>query len=160
MFDASLDLDDFYARAAATESLIRHGLGPAAMDAAAEGAGEAIRVHHYQDRHPGTGLTSRIFAKMTARTGDSAEAEIIADKPYAAYVENGTRPHVIEAKRAQALRWEDSGGGVHFAKRVNHPGTTPRPFMGPAYIHTEQILERNLLMLAERARVVLEGDSE
>ena len=158
MFDASLDLDDFYARAAAAESLIRHGLGPAVMDAAAEGAGEAIRVHHYKDRHPGTGLTSRIFAKMTARDGSSAEAEIIADKPYAAYVENGTGPHVIEARRAKALRWEDEAGNVHFAQRVNHPGSKPFPFAGPAYLKAEQVLERNLVMLGERVRVVLEAE--
>lgn len=40
------------------------------------------------------------------------------------FVENGTGPHVIEAKTAKALRFEIDGE-VIFAKRVNHPGTAP-----------------------------------
>jgi hypothetical protein len=33
---------------------------------------------------------------------------------------------VIVPVRAQALRWEDASG-VHYAKRVNHPGTKANP---------------------------------
>ena len=69
-------------------------------------------------------------------------AETVATANYAAYVERGTRPHVIVPKRAKALRWAAggnarlsgrprTGGQVRFAKRVRHPGTKARPFMIP-----------------------------
>ena len=47
---------------------------------------------------------------------------------YASHVEFGTVPHEIRAKYAKALRFE-IGGNVLFRKKVNHPGTFPRPFM-------------------------------
>ena len=71
-----------------------------------------------------------------------SRAETIASASYAAYVETGTRPHVIRPKNRKALRWAASGdarlsgsprsgGRVRFAKRVNHPGTRAKPFMVP-----------------------------
>jgi HK97 gp10 family phage protein len=47
---------------------------------------------------------------------------------YAADVEFGTKPHEIRAKDAKALRLQ-AGGNPIFRKKVNHPGTFPRPFM-------------------------------
>jgi HK97 gp10 family phage protein len=47
---------------------------------------------------------------------------------YAHLVEFGTAPHTIIAKRAKAL-----AVGSGFRRRVNHPGTSPRPFMRPAF---------------------------
>lgn len=70
-------------------------------------------------------------------------AETIASAHYAAYVEQGTRPHVIRPKNRKALRFPAdagsarlsgsprTGGRVRFAKRVNHPGTRAQPFMLP-----------------------------
>lgn len=50
--------------------------------------------------------------------------------PYAGFVRWGTRPHVIRARRAPALRFYwDKVGRVVFFKSVNHPGTKPNPFM-------------------------------
>ena len=48
--------------------------------------------------------------------------------PYAKYVIDGTRPHIIEAKAARFLRWHGSDGRVHFARRVHHPGNRPNQF--------------------------------
>lgn len=71
-------------------------------------------------------------------------AEVIANAGYAAYVEYGTRPHVITPKRARVLAWPANAGGrrltgrpragaaMRFSKRVNHPGTKPQPFLLPA----------------------------
>ena len=50
---------------------------------------------------------------------------------YAAAVHEGTKPHVIKAKDAQALRIP-TGGGFFFRKSVRHPGTAPRAFMTEA----------------------------
>jgi phage gpG-like protein len=44
--------------------------------------------------------------------------------PYAAAMNNGSKPHVISAKNKKALHF-----GGRFAKKVKHPGTPPRPFM-------------------------------
>lgn len=54
-----------------------------------------------------------------------------SDVYYAPYVNDGTRPHTIRPKRAQALRFT-VGGKVVFAKVVHHPGTKPRPFLDRA----------------------------
>lgn len=48
---------------------------------------------------------------------------------YLPFILGGTRPHVIAARNARALRWMGSGGiGVNFAQRVNHPGTKANEF--------------------------------
>lgn len=56
---------------------------------------------------------------------------VTADAPYAHFVHDGTRPHLIVPRRANVLRFE-VGGRTVFAKRVHHPGTRPRPFITEA----------------------------
>lgn len=53
------------------------------------------------------------------------------------FLEAGTRPHVIEAKAGGTLRFQVAGETV-FRRRVNHPGTSPRPFMEVARAVGEQ----------------------
>lgn len=55
---------------------------------------------------------------------------ITASAPYAKFVHEGTRPHVIRARNARALRffWERQGKVVTL-RQVNHPGTAPNPFL-------------------------------
>lgn len=55
--------------------------------------------------------------------------------PYAIPVHEGSRPHIIRARRAPMLRffWEKVGRNVAF-KSVNHPGVAPRPFLRNATI--------------------------
>lgn len=59
------------------------------------------------------------------------------------WLEKGTKPHDIRPKSRRtggsktktgqrALRFM-MGGAVVFAKEVRHPGTSPRPHMGPAF---------------------------
>lgn len=51
-----------------------------------------------------------------------------AGKPwYARFLEYGTAPHRIEAKKGGALFI-----GGHFVKGLDHPGAAPHPFMRPA----------------------------
>ncbi|SFK92630.1 hypothetical protein SAMN05216275_14165 [Streptosporangium canum] len=53
-------------------------------------------------------------------------------EPYGLFMEVGTRAHIIRAKKPGGwLRWV-SGGKVHFARQVNHPGTSPQPHLRPA----------------------------
>lgn len=56
---------------------------------------------------------------------------LFAAAHYAEIVEKGSKPHMIEATEARALRFVVGGFPV-FAKRVSHPGTSARPFMAPA----------------------------
>lgn len=54
-----------------------------------------------------------------------------SEAPYAGYVEYGTRPHLIRARRARALRFELDGELV-YVRYVRHPGTRPRLIMAGA----------------------------
>lgn len=58
--------------------------------------------------------------------------EIGPHTEYAAYVEFGTKPHVIEAKPGKTLVFVMHGQKV-FAKKVNHPGTKAQPYVRPAF---------------------------
>lgn len=48
--------------------------------------------------------------------------------PYAPFVHDGTRPHLILPRAKQALRWVKNGKFV-FARKVHHPGTKPDQFL-------------------------------
>jgi hypothetical protein len=50
---------------------------------------------------------------------------------YAAPVHEGARPHVIRPRHGSFLRFE-IGNRVVFARRVNHPGNRPNPFLRDA----------------------------
>lgn len=67
--------------------------------------------------------------QVDAPTGWRVEGRVFNDTEYALAVHNGTPPHVIRPRNAQALRFEGAGGGIVFATVVHHPGTRPRPFL-------------------------------
>lgn len=62
---------------------------------------------------------------------DFNDDTVTSEVNYSASVEYGTAPHTIEAKNAKSLRFT-SGGKTVFAKKVNHPGTKPQPYMRTA----------------------------
>lgn len=58
-------------------------------------------------------------------------AVVYSNGPHAAYLEFGTRAHVIRPRPGRkALRWFTGGpgGGQVIRRSVNHPGTKPLPF--------------------------------
>lgn len=57
-------------------------------------------------------------------------AVIVADTPYAEFVDKGTAPHIIRAKGSGVLvfPWPKVGPGLFYFKQVNHPGTKANPF--------------------------------
>ena len=66
--------------------------------------------------------TGALKQSIEAVAGDDPMSVLlIAGKPYARFLEYGTRPHTIEARNAKALAFR-SGGQEVFAKRVQHPG--------------------------------------
>jgi hypothetical protein len=56
---------------------------------------------------------------------------VVAAQPYAIYVHNGTKPHVIQGNPTLAFNWDNgpNGPGLYFFKSVQHPGTKPVPFL-------------------------------
>lgn len=59
---------------------------------------------------------------------------------YAIFVEYGTRPHTITPDDAQALNFSVGGQEV-FAKKVEHPGTEPQPFLRSAAEETQRRMD-------------------
>lgn len=62
-------------------------------------------------------------------------ATVFFDTDYAAFVNDGTRPHIIRPKNARALRFR-VGGQIVYARVVHHPGTRPNPFLDRALRET------------------------
>lgn len=62
--------------------------------------------------------------------GPTLEVEVAPKKDYAADVEFGTPEHEILPVNKKALYWE---GAEHPVKRVMHPGSDPKPYVGPAW---------------------------
>lgn len=81
-----------------------------------------------------TGALRRSITTYYTRRGKILEARVGANPGpggvvgYALYHHEGTRPHVIRPKKAQALRFTVQGHTV-FAKVVHHPGTKPNPYL-------------------------------
>jgi hypothetical protein len=69
-----------------------------------------------------------------------------AGAKHALFVEVDTKPHRIEARRAKTLRFV-TGGGVRFARSVQHPGTKGTHFIQRA----SEVGEHALVDMIERA---------
>lgn len=130
-------------------SAFRQSLGALSLDldrAAADALEDAVRE---AEQHA---FATRLFNDQTQRLRSSTKGTIDRGKltarlrnatKYAAYVEEGTRPHEIRARRARVLAFQVGGQTVYRA-RVMHPGTKPRPFMRQAGEVGTTVLERSL----------------
>ncbi|NUS58673.1 MAG: hypothetical protein HOV66_28050 [Streptomycetaceae bacterium] len=74
--------------------------------------------------------------------GDGLGGVVGPTADYGAYVEYGTEPHVIRAHGGY-LKFT-IGGRTVFVRQVNHPGTAPQPYMGPAFDRNVPGVERAL----------------
>lgn len=59
---------------------------------------------------------------------------------------NGTRPHTITARRGQALRFA-WGGGIHFYRSVNHPGTRPNNVLQNVFFDIRSMAEQEAMAI-------------
>ncbi|GAA3251662.1 hypothetical protein [Nonomuraea helvata] len=60
----------------------------------------------------------------------SSPARTANGAPYGLFMEVGTRPHPIRARRPDGwLRWWGPDGRVHFTEVARHPGTEPRAYL-------------------------------
>lgn len=172
MLQASLDLSEFRTNVGRTLDALELGRRKAVASAAVESVQHARAVGPFKDR---TGqLRSGIVARFISSDGRSVVWELLSPMPYSRYVEEGTGPHDIWPKAAYglkgplrqgqtrratgkgphehivgrgiALRWV-SGGITHFAAMVHHPGSRPYPFMGPAYLKAQAVLDREFELM-------------
>lgn len=87
---------------------------------------EARRKHRFTSRSGATELSieNRVNERdLTSRIGINKSVS-----PHGGFVHDGTKPHVIRRKNKKVLRYVKNGK-FHFAKKVNHPGTRPDPFI-------------------------------
>lgn len=79
---------------------------------------------------------------ITSRVEDGGRRGVVGtNAPYARPVHDGSRPHIIQAKRAKALYWK---GAKHPVRVVHHPGNKPNPFMRRAADTSRGPVEREL----------------
>lgn len=101
--------------------------------------------------HPGKHAT---FKHRTHRLEKSTRHRVVRTRSshivrlsnavrYAPFLEFGTKPHVIAARRAKALRFTVRGQTL-FRKSVNHPGTKPYKFLWRATNAAYRIAGPNL----------------
>ena len=97
-----------------------------------------------------TGWLVNSITKQQRGRAEGVKVTVIA--PYAMYVDQGTRPHMIFPRYAKALKFEVAGQTI-FAKYVNHPGTTGYHFIektveeaGPKLV--DMALERLMRLLS------------
>lgn len=64
---------------------------------------------------------------------DGFGGEVGPTMNYGDDVEYGTAPHVIRARPGGTLAFMGAAGQMVFVTEVNHPGTAPQPYMGPAF---------------------------
>jgi len=66
--------------------------------------------------------------RFASRSTPITSYEVSANTPYAGYVHEGTKPHIIRVKNASVL----TDGTTFFGPVVRHPGTRPNPFLSRA----------------------------
>ena len=74
---------------------------------------------------------------------EGLRAEIGTDSPVGLFLEFGTRPHPIDPVNAKFLVFEVAGETV-FAKHVDHPGTSPQPWLLSAFEREKRRFERRV----------------
>jgi hypothetical protein len=124
---------------------------------ALDGAGDDAEEH--VDRSPGfkpgpnRELQSATTHRVVRRRGGGVLL-IRNDKPYAAPIDKGARPHEIVARRGKTLAFVGRDGSTVFRRRVRHPGNRPYEFLSRATDHAFTTLrgrlERGMRAIAKR----------
>ncbi|MCZ2439653.1 MAG: hypothetical protein LC119_05695 [Burkholderiales bacterium] len=109
-------------------------------------------VHAYADFKHRTGATSRATKYRVVGMATKRTVRLSNARRVATFLEYGTKPHIIRARRKQFLRFTVRGRVV-FARRVRHPGTKPYRFLYNATDAAGRVLIANLRSdLATHAR--------
>lgn len=105
-------------------------------------------VQRYPGFKPRTGaLQSATKASRVARTKGGKLIRLTNNKPYAAAIDGGARPHVIRAKsmgmKRGVLRFKVGNRWVS-KREVRHPGNRPYKFLYRATNAAGRVMKRNL----------------
>lgn len=106
--------------------------------------GTAKRKAPVNKRTGGGTLRQSIRSRMTGI--GRGVVEVTAS--YAAYVHEGTRPHIIRVVRKKVLA--DRRMGRIYGKVVNHPGTRPQPFLQEAVDAEQDFVNREMIKAVDR----------
>jgi hypothetical protein len=104
---------------------------------------ERLRQAAPVGKGPGAGRLKDSIKSERVAGAASVVLTFTANVPYAGFVLEGTAPHDIRPRNAQALHWTGPGGPV-FARVVHHPGTRPDPFPERAIRPLEGVIQAEL----------------
>ena len=114
-------------------ALLRSEQGPVAQDLLRRALNVESAAKRNASGRPGPNVqTGRLRASITHELLSDARGLVVrvgTNVEYARYVEEGTEPHRIEARRRRALHWP---GAEHPVFAVNHPGSRAKPYLRPA----------------------------
>lgn len=117
-----------------------------AATAEAESTRERIASGLYWTNRTGkTGQSFRVDPGV-----ESLSSTLASSSNVARFLLNGTPPHVIQARRRDALAFVVNGTQV-FRRRVNHPGTKARPYIQTEATRAEPALMRRVESAANAA---------
>lgn len=77
--------------------------------------------------------TGNLRRSIDRRVESASRGRVFVGEEYGKYVEFGTSAHTITPKGKKVLAFK-VGGKLVFARKINHPGTRPYPFMQPAFV--------------------------
>jgi len=102
---------------------------------------------------PHTGKLGRSTEYRVLRASNGKIVRIRNTAKYARFVDEGTKPHVIRARRRKALRFQYQGR-IFYRRSVNHPGGRATQFLlratGAAFVDLERRLESSMTRVAKR----------
>lgn len=133
------DISQLVPDAAAFDRAVVAGLRVAVPLAVKRTVGQARVKHAWKNRSYETAASIDSDARSTS---SGAEGEVFAGT-IAVYLNDGTRPHVIAARRKKFLRFTQ-GGAVRFAKSVHHPGTKADPYLESAQDFADADIDRQV----------------
>lgn len=100
--------------------------------------GDAKRNALVNKQSGGGNLRQSISSKMTGQ----ASALVVSKAHYSAYVDQGTRPHIIRVKSAKVLA--NRRTRQFFGRVVKHPGTRAQPYFTNAVKSGEGFINNEL----------------
>lgn len=103
-----------------------------------------------------TGRLGNTLRVEVQTSGSEFTATITTGVPYARFVEEGTRPHVIEPRRKKALAFRGRGGRI-VRRRVMHPGTRGVFFMRRGWEASQPHIRRRYANALQRVARRLRG---
>jgi hypothetical protein len=146
------NLDEVLAGLHELDDQLHQGLVGVVERAVVAGAEEAKTNHRFRSRADDEdGIVEHTRGYLVAKGPPDVIGELDSVSNHSAFVNDGTKPHVIEPKYAKALRFEAWGDEV-FTANVHHPGTAPDPFFDHGVVKAEQVLMDEAKELLERIK--------